>query len=154
MEDSKQKRQENNAWISKFFEYLKSMLDKYMMQFDKSGELIVFMENDQNLYNKDGSLTHEYQNWLKRFEVFCMDHPIDKMLESEYKGDINRIEFLKGAKEYLVHRQELKDKYVNSENGEEWLNAAFDSEEKRKAFETLIDMELKQEVSRKSLGNN
>lgn len=154
MEDSKQKRQENNAWISKFFEYLKSMLDKYMMQFDKSGELIVFMENGQNLYNKDGSLTHEYQNWLKRFEVFCMDHPIDKMLESEYKGDINRIEFLKGAKEYLSHRQELKGKYANSESGEEWLNTVLDSEEKRKAFETLIDKELEQEINNMSSDNN
>ena len=64
--------------------------------------------------NKDGSLTREYQNWIKRFEVFCMDHPIDEFLESEHKGSMNRIEFLKGAKEYLAHRQELKEKYANS----------------------------------------
>lgn len=151
---SNQKEQQTSTWISTFFEYLRSILDKYMQQFDKSKELTAFMQNEQILYNKDGSLTREYQNWIKRFEVFCMDYPIDKMLESEYKGDMNRIEFLKGAKEYLVHRQELKDKYANSGTGEEWLITALDSEEKRKAFETLIDKELEQEINRKSSDNN
>ena len=148
------KEQYTSTWISTFFESLKSILDKYMQQFDKSKELTAFMQNEQNLYNKDGSLTRDYQNWIKRFEVFCMDHPIDKILESEHKGDINRIEFLKGVKEYLSHRQELMEKYVNSENGEEWLNAALDSEEKRMAFETLIDKELEQEISNMSSDNN
>ena len=151
---SNQKEQQTSTWISTFFEYLRSILDKYMQQFDKSKELTAFMQNEQNLYNKDGSLTREYQNWIKRFEIFCMDHPIDKILESEYKGDINRIEFLKGAKEYLSHRQELKGKYANSESGEEWLNTVLDSEEKRKAFETLIDKELEQEINNMSSDNN
>ena len=151
---SNQKEQQTSTWISTFFEYLRSILDKYMQQFDKSKELTAFMQNEQNLYNKDGSLTREYQNWIKRFEVFCMDHPIDKILESEYKGDINRIEFLKGAKEYLSHRQELKGKYANSASGEEWLNTVLDSEEKRKAFETLIDKELEQEINNMSSDNN
>ena len=145
---------QETTWISTFFEYLKSILDKYMQHFDKSEELTAFMENEQNLYNNDGSLTHEYQNWIKRFEVFCMDHPIDEFLESEHKGSMNRIEFLRGAKEYLAHRQELKDKYANSENGEEWLNAVLDSEEKRQAFETLIDKELEHEINNISSDNN
>lgn len=149
-----QDQQVSNTWIEKIFEYLKSILDKYLQQFDKSEELAGFMENEQNLYNKDGSLTREYQNWIKRFEVFCMDHPIDEVLESEHKGDMNRIEFLKGAKEYLSHRQELKGKYANSESGEEWLNTVLDSEEKRKAFETLIDKELEQEINNMSSDNN
>lgn len=150
---SNQKEQNNKTWISTFFKYLKSILDKYMQQFDKSDELVAFMENEQNLYNEDGSLTREYQNWIKRFEVFCMDHPIDKILESEHKEDMNRIEFLKGAKEYLTHRRELSDKYANSGDEEDWLKGAFDTEEKRKAFETLIDKELEVELDKISIDN-
>ncbi len=148
-----QKKQDTNLWISRFFEYLKSVLDKYMQQFDKSKELVAFMENEQNLYNKDGSLTREYQNWIKRFEMFCIDHPIDDMLLLDNSANATRIEFLKGVKEYLAHRQELKEKYVNSENGEQWLNDTLDSEEKRKAFETLIDKELEDELKKMSTDN-
>lgn len=147
-------KRNRESWISKFFEYLKSILDKYMQQFDKSEELVAFMEDEKNLYNKDGSLTHEYQNWIKRFEVFCMDHPIDEILESQGLEDEKRVKFLKGAKEYLTRRQELKDKYANSEDGEEWLNVAFDSEEKRKAFEALIEQDLEQELSKMSKDND
>ena len=148
-----QDQQVSNTWIEKIFEYLKSILDKYLQQFDKSEELAGFMENEQNLYNKDGSLTREYQNWIKRFEVFCMDHPIDEVLESEHKGDMNRIEFLKGAKEYLAHRQVLSDRYAKSEDEDEWLNDIFDTDEKRKVFETLIDQELEEELGKMAIDN-
>ncbi len=147
-------KRNRESWISKFLEYLKSILDKYMQQFEKSKELTAFMEDEKNLYNKDGSLTQEYQKWIKRFEMFCMDHPIDEILESQNSEDEKRVEFLKGAKEYLTRRQELKDKYANSEDGEEWLNVAFDSEEKRKAFEALIEQDLEQELSKMSKDND
>lgn len=145
--------QDTNTWIKKFFDYLESILEKYMQQFKDHEELSAFMENEQNLYNNDGSLTHEYQNWIKRFEVFCMDHPIDEILESEHKGDVNRIEFLKGAKDYLAHRQELSEKYANSEDEDKWLKDVFDTDEKRKAFEALIDKELEEELGKMAIDN-
>ena len=154
MEDLFIDKQNRESWISKFFEYLKSILDKYMQQFDKTEELVAFMEDEKNLYNKDGSLTQEYQNWIKRFEVFCMDHPIDEILESQNSDDEKRVEFLKGVKEFLARRQELKDKYAKFEDEEEWLNVTFDSEEKRKAFEALIEQDLEQELSKMSKGND
>ena len=153
MDIIQQKGQDTNVWSSRFFDYLKSILDRHMLQFEKSNQLSAFMADDKNLYNEDGSLTYEYQAWIKLFETFCMEHPIDKMLESEYSNCENRLEFLRGAKEYLAHRQELKEKYANCDNGEEWLNVAFDSDEKRKAFETLIDKELEQEISKGSTDN-
>lgn len=146
-------KQKPEDWVSKFFKYLKSVLDKYLQQFERYEELTSFMEDENNLYNKDGSLTVEYQNWIKRFEVYCMDHPIDEFFNREHIEDEKRIEVLRGAKEYISQRRVLKGKYANAESGEDWLNSSFDSEEKKKAFEVLVDNELENILGAMSADN-
>ena len=103
--------------------------------------------------NEDGSLTQEYKIWIKKFELYCMENPVDKTIESIHSGENRRLEFLKNAKEYLTYRQKLKDKYTKSDSEEEWLNAVLDSK-KRELFEKLIDQELEQELEKLNAENN
>ena len=124
-----------------------------MQQFKDHEGLSAFMNDENNLYNEDGSLTQEYKIWIKKFELYCMENPVDKTIESIHSGENRRLEFLKNAKEYLTYRQKLKDKYTKSDSEEEWLNAVLDSK-KRELFEKLIDQELEQELEKLNAENN
>lgn len=148
-----QGQQDTSSWIKKFFDYLESILEKYMQQFKGHEELSAFMEDENNLYDKDGALTQEYKIWIKRFELYCMEHPVDKTIASMHTGNNNRIEFLEEVKDYLAYRQQLKDKYTPSDREEDWLNDVLNSSEKREIFEKLIDKELEQELEKLSAVN-
>lgn len=148
------KVQDTSTWIKKFFDYLESILERYMQQFKDHEGLSAFMNDENNLYNEDGSLTQEYKIWIKKFELYCMENPVDKTIESIHSGENRRLEFLKNAKEYLTYRQKLKDKYTKSDSEEDWLNAVLDSKKKRELFEKLIDQELEQELEKLNAENN
>lgn len=146
--------QDTSTWIKKFFDYLESILEKYMQQFKDHEQLSVFMNDENNLYNEDGSITQEYKTWIKKFELYCMENPVDRTIESIHSGEDRRLEFLKNVKEYLAYRQKLKDKYTKSDSEEDWLNAVLDSKKKRELFEKLIDQELEQKLEKLNAENN
>ena len=146
MDNLKQKEQDTSTWIQKFFDYLESILEKYVQQFKDHEELAAFMQDENNLYNEDGTLTQEYKIWIKKFELYCMENPVDKTIASIHSGNDNRLEFLEQVKDYLAYRQKLKDKYTQSDSEEDWLNDVLNSPEKKEIFEKLIDKELEQEL--------
>lgn len=151
---SNQKEQDTSTWIKKFFDYLESILEKYIQQFKEGEELADFMKNENNLYNEDGTLTQEYKIWIKNFELYCMENPVDKTIASIHSGNNNRLEFLEKVKDYLAYSQQLKDKYTQSDSEEDWLNDVLNSPEKRKIFEKLIDKELELELDKLSVKND
>ena len=154
MDNLKQKEQDTSTWIKKFFDYLESILEKYVQQFKDHEELAAFMKDENNLYNEDGTLTQEYKIWIKKFELYCMENPVDKTIASIHSGNNKRLEFLEQVKDYLAYRQQLKDKYSQSGAEEDWLNDVFNSPEKRVIFEKLIDKELEQELENLSAEND
>lgn len=153
MDNLKQKEQDTSTWIKKFFDYLESILEKYVQQFKDHEELAAFMKDENNLYNEDGTLTQEYKIWIKKFELYCMENPVDKTIASIHSGNDNRLEFLEQVKDYLAYRQKLKDKYTQSDSEEDWLNDVLNSPEKREIFEKLIDKELEQELENLNANN-
>lgn len=154
MDNLGQVQQDTSSWIKKFFDYLESILEKYMQQFKDNEELSAFMKDENNLYNEDGTLTQEYKIWIKKFELHCMEHPVDKTIASMHTGNNNRIEFLEEVKDYLAYRQQLKDKFIQSDSEEDWLNDVLNSPEKREVFEKLIDKELEQVLENLSAEND
>lgn len=154
MDNLGKSQQDTSTWIKKFFDYLESILEKYMQQFKDHKELATFMENENNLYNEDGTLTQEYKIWIKKFELYCMEHPVDKTIASMHTGNNSRIGFLEKVKDYLAYRQQLKDKYTQSDSEEDWLNDVLNSPEKREFFEKLIDKELELELENLSAEND
>ena len=56
--------------------------------------------------------------------------------------------------DYLAYRQQLKDKYTQSDSEEDWLNDVLNSPEKREFFEKLIDKELELELENLSAEND
>lgn len=153
MDNLKQKEQDTSTWIKKFFDYLESILEKYVPQFKDHEELAAFMKDENNLYNEDGTLTQEYKIWIKKFELYCMENPVDKTIASIHSENDNRFEFLEQVKDYLAYRQKLKDKYTQSDSEEDWLNDVLNSPEKREIFEKLIDKELEQELENLNANN-
>lgn len=154
MDNLGQVQQDTSSWIKKFFDYLETILEKYMQQFKGHKELSDFMKDEKNLYNEDGTLTQEYKMWIKKFELYCMENPVDKTIATIHSGNSNRLEFLEKVKDYLAYRQQLKDKYTQSANEEDWLNDVLNSPEKREIFEKLIDKELEQELDKLSVKND
>lgn len=149
-----QVQQDTSSWIKKFFDYLETILEKYMQQFKGHKELSDFMKDEKNLYNEDGTITQEYKIWIKIFELYCMENPVDKTIASIHSGNNNRLEFLEKVKDYLAYRQQLKDKYTQSDSEEDWLNDVLNSPEKREFFEKLIDKELELELENLSAEND
>ena len=144
MNNLEQGQQDTSSWIKKFFDYLESILEKYMQQFKGHEELSAFMEDENNLYDKDGSPTEEYKEWIKKFEEhISKDNHIADIIISENPEDKDRQEFLEGVKDYLAKRKEISEAYDKAQSSDDWLNNVFESdEEKKKAFETLIDKEM------------
>lgn len=130
----------NNATLNdlrtKMFGHLKSILDRYMKQFPDNEELIAFMEDENQMYDANGRLTEEYNNWIRKFNEFCKNHPIEF---KEDELDSNKIEVLEGVKDFLSKQKELISSYRNSSNKDEWLNEVLDTKEKRDAFDRLIE---------------
>lgn len=154
MDNLGQVQQDTSSWIKKFFDYLETILEKYMQQFKGHKELSDFMKDEKNLYNEDGTITQEYKIWIKKFELYCMENPVDKTIASIHSGNNNRLEFLEKVKDYLAYRQQMKDKYTQSDSEEGWLNDVLNSPEKREMFEKLIDKELEQELENLSAEND
>ena len=94
-----QVQQDTSSWIKKFFDYLETILEKYMQQFKGHKELSDFMKDEKNLYNEDGTITQEYKIWIKIFELYCMENPVDKTIASIHSGNNNRLSGIPSAVE-------------------------------------------------------
>lgn len=126
-----------NDWVAKMFKHLTSVLDKYMQQFPRHEELIAFMKDESQMYDTNGKLTDEYMYWINEFNEFCKKHSLKYAEEDGL--DSNKIEVLKGVEDFLSKQKELMKLYRNSSNKDEWPNEMLDSQEKRDAFDKLID---------------
>lgn len=126
--------QDTRSRIRSFFDYLKSILDKYMEQFPQKEELEKFIENGKNLYNEDGTPTEEYKKWISEVEKYCKEN----QMEIDPKDEI-----LLGAKNYFAKLKELRESYKNSEDKDKWLETVLDNDAKKQTYENLIDNEVK-----------
>ena len=130
----------SNDWGTKMLEHLKLILDKYMKQFPQYKELISFMEDDKKMYDADGKPSVEYLKLIEDFNKQCTRYPIDiDEIAKEDGLDPTKIEVLKGAKDFLDKQKELMESYRRSSDKENWADLMLDSEEKRDAFEKIVE---------------
>ena len=121
-------------------EHLKLILDKYMKKFPRYEELISFMEDDKKMYDADGKPSVEYLELVEDFNKQCTQHPIDiEELAKEDGFDPNKIEALKGAKDFLVKQKELMESYRRSSDKDKWADQMLDSKEKRDVYEQIVE---------------
>lgn len=129
----------SNDWGTKMLEHLKLILDKYMKKFPQYEELISFMEDDKKMYDADGKTSVEYLELVEAFNKQCTQHPIDiEEIAKEDGLDPNKIEVLKGAKDFLDKQKELMESYRCSSDKEDWADQMLDTKEKRDAFEKIV----------------
>lgn len=130
----------SNDWGAKMLEHLKLILDKYMKKFPRYEELISVMEDDKKMYDSDGKPSVEYLKLIAEFNKQCTLHPIDiDEIAKEDGLDPNKIEVLKGAKDFLDKQKELIESYRQSPDKDNWVDQILDSEEKRDAFEQIVE---------------
>jgi hypothetical protein len=130
----------SNDWGSKMLEHLKLILDKYMKKFPRYEELISFMEDDKKMYDADGKPSVEYLELIEEFNKQCSQHSIDiEEIAKEDGLDSNKIEVLKGAKDFLDKQKELIKSYRQSSDKDKWADQMLDSKDKRDAFEQIVD---------------
>lgn len=130
----------SNNWGTKMLEHLQSILDKYMKQFPRYEELIAFMEDEKKMYDVEGKPSVEYLELIEAFNKQCTQHPIEiEEIAKEDGLDPNKIEVLKGAKDFLDKQKELMESYRCSSDKENWADQMLDTKEKRDAFEQIVE---------------
>lgn len=130
----------SNEWSTKMLEHLKSILDKYMKKIPQYESLIAFMEDEDRMYGPDGKPSEEYLKLIDKFCEQCATHPIDiDEIAKEDNLDPNKIEVLKGAKDFLDKQKELMKSFREASDKEAWIDSELDSEEKREAFDKLVE---------------
>lgn len=128
----------SNDWGAKMLEHLKFILDKCMKKFPQYEELIVFMEDEKKMYDEEGRPSKEYLEWINKFEEGCESIDIDEIAKED-NLDPNKIEVLKGAKAFLDKQKELMKSFREASDKEAWVDSKLDSEEKREAFDKLVE---------------
>ena len=130
----------SNEWSSKMLEHLRSILDNYMKKIPQHEELIAFMEDEKQMYDPDGKPSAEYLKLIDEFSKQCATHPIDiEEIAKEDDLDLSKIEVLKGAKDFLDKQKELMKSFREASDKEAWINSELGSEEKREAFDKLVE---------------
>lgn len=126
--------------VKRMLDHLKSILDKYMTKFPKYEELITIMDDEKNMYDADGKPSVDYFKLVKEFDEYCTQNPIDiEEIAKEDNFDDNKMEVLKGAKDFLDKQKELMESYRCSSDKAKWASQILDSKEKRDAFEEILE---------------
>ena len=130
----------SNDWGTKMLEHLKLILDKYMKKFPQYEELIAFMEDEKKMYDADGKPSEKYLELIEEFNKQCKKHPIDiEEIAKEDGLDPNKIEVLKGARDFLYKQKELMESYRCSSDKEDWADKKLDTKEKRDVFKQILE---------------
>ena len=126
----------SNDWKEKMFKHLKSILDGYVQKFPQYEEFLAFMNNENLLYDENNRPSEEYKKWIEKVDTFCRENPLD--LATEELGK-DKIEVLQGAKDFLDKQKELMKSFREASDKEAWIDSELDSEEKREAFDKLVE---------------
>lgn len=127
----------------RFLQALKNILDKNFKGFPQADELAEFMQDESRLYDKEGKITPEYQEWISRFENYSKNHPItpeQSTLSDHQKG------ILDGAMEYLSLRQDSMEAYEKENSLDEWLEKELPDEAQKEMFKKIIKEELEETI--------
>lgn len=151
-ENKQVKQVDNNSLFAQMLNRLNAIFDRYMSQFPRYKELKEFMENDNNLYEDDGTLKDDYKKWINEVELFSKSHPIDETLFEEHKEDLVWSKVFSGIEKYIQSDFELSSIYekAKAEEGEtfdleEWIykqirETSKDDNEADEKFNVLADM--------------
>lgn len=138
--------------FSQMLNRLNAILEKYMSQYPRYNELKEFMQDQNNLYDEDGTVKGEYKKWIKDVEDFSIIHSIKDTLIDFHKNDPMWPAVFEGIERYINTNQELLSLYerTKSEEGEtfdveEWIfdqikMSSKDEEEANEKFNTLAEM--------------
>lgn len=136
----------SNDWKEKMFRHLKSILDGYVQKFPQHEEFLAFMNNENLLYDENNRPSEEYKKWIEKVGTFCRENPLELATE---ELDQDKIEVLKGAKDFLDKQKELMKSFREASDKEAWVDSKLDSEEKRETFNKLVE-----ESTNNALNNN
>lgn len=152
MKHTENKKEFQQNFAQKVIEKVRHIFDKYMSSYRGYNELKEFMDNDDNLYNPDGSLTEEYKRKIKEVESFVSNNSIDKILEEEIIKTDNDKEVLSGIIDFVERRKEIIKKYTSIQdihgedfNAEHFINDLLDKNadnesEKKQILEFMEDL--------------
>lgn len=136
----------SSDWKEKMFRHLKSILDGYVQKFPQYEEFLAFMNNENLLYDENNRPSEEYKKWIEKVGTFFRENPIELATEGL---DEDKIEVLKGAKDFLDKQKELMKSFRVASDKEAWVDSELDSEEKRETFNKLVE-----ESEKNALNNN
>lgn len=102
---------QDKKWIDMLVAYFDKLSSKYLRNKKDMAELQIFMQDELNLYNEDGSLTEAYKRKIREMEGYVVTNPVDETLEEEHMGDEESLEVVRGIIDFVDERKELMDDY-------------------------------------------
>lgn len=149
---TKSKLGDSEKLFSQMLTRLNAILEKYMAQYPRYNELKAFMQDENNLYNEDGSIKDKYKEWIEDVEDFSSRHSVKEVLAEFHKGDSTWSAVYEGIERYVSSNKELLSLYEKAakEEGvtfdvEEWIydqirSSSKDDKEADEKFDTLAKM--------------
>ncbi len=107
---------------------------------------LLFFENDENLYNVDGTLTQHYRDKIKEYEKYLLNNPISTFLINNESTDNTDIAVIQSIKDFTEKRVEIMNEYDN-ENREKGSIFSPISFIKERSMQSVECMKEKEDIS-------
>lgn len=125
------------------------ILDRFLSRHPREKEFREFMEDENNLYHEDGSLTEAYKQQIKEMEAYVQSHPIDDdIITLLAQNDIEEsmyssiIRFVNQRAEIIKEFKKAEDLEEEDFSPEEFVkgllqNESYTGEERKQILETM-----------------
>lgn len=141
---------QEQKFSEKVWDTFNRILDKFLGRNPKDTELREFMENENNLYDKNGNLTEAYKQHIKEMEDFVSSNSVDEDIKDLLVNDEIDDEMYSTIIDFVNRRQDIIQEFTREQRKKKdsfnpdtfifnLVNENTSSEEERKQLLEAID---------------
>ena len=106
---------QEQKFSEKVWDTFNRILDKFLGRNPKDTELREFMENENNLYDKNGNLTEAYKQHIKEMEDFVSSNSVDEDIKDLLVNDEIDDEMYSTIIDFVNRRQDIIQEFTREQ---------------------------------------
>lgn len=106
---------QEQKFSEKVWDTFNRILDKFLGRNPKDTELREFMEDENNLYDKNGNLTEAYKQHIKEMEDFVSSNSVDKDIKDLLVNDEIDDEMYSTIIDFVNRRQDIIQEFTREQ---------------------------------------
>ena len=106
---------QDQKFSEKVWDTFNRILDKFLGRNPKDTELREFMENENNLYDKNGNLTEAYKQHIKEMEDFVSSNSVDEDIKDLLVNDEIDDEMYSTIIDFVNRRQDIIQEFTREQ---------------------------------------